>query len=161
MCSGDPYEPGCENLVVSPVNARRLLSDYLKDAKKSLTIYDPKISDSAMIGLLAERARAGVDIKVIGRMTRGIPGVEVRKSAIRADARTMVRDGNLVFVGSQSLRALELDARREVGIIVRHPKIGPDCRKYSRTTGRWRSKPRCRARMKRRRPKWPSASRKS
>lgn len=118
-----PYEPGRENLVVSPVNARRQLSDFLKDAKKSLKIYDPKISDPAMIGLLAERARAGVDIKVIGRMTRRISGVEVRKSAIRLHTRTMVRDGNFAFIGSQSLRALELDARREVGIIVRHPKI--------------------------------------
>jgi phosphatidylserine/phosphatidylglycerophosphate/cardiolipin synthase-like enzyme len=35
----------------------------------------------------------------------------------------MIRDGDTVFVGSQSLRALELDARREVGLIVRDPKV--------------------------------------
>ena len=35
----------------------------------------------------------------------------------------MIRDGDTVFVGSQSLRALELDARREVGLIARDPKV--------------------------------------
>ncbi len=34
----------------------------------------------------------------------------------------MVRDGREAFIGSQSLRPLELDARREVGIIFRDPK---------------------------------------
>jgi phosphatidylserine/phosphatidylglycerophosphate/cardiolipin synthase-like enzyme len=33
--------------------------------------------------------------------------------------RAIVRDGDAAFVGSQSLRALELDGRREVGLIVR------------------------------------------
>ena len=34
----------------------------------------------------------------------------------------MIRDGDTAFVGSQSLRALELDGRREVGLIVKEPK---------------------------------------
>ena len=38
---------------------------------------------------------------------------------MRLHTRTMVRDGNLAFVGSQSLRAIELDGRREVGVIFR------------------------------------------
>ncbi len=35
----------------------------------------------------------------------------------------MVRDGSAAFVGSQSLRKLELDGRREVGVIVSDPVI--------------------------------------
>jgi phosphatidylserine/phosphatidylglycerophosphate/cardiolipin synthase-like enzyme len=35
----------------------------------------------------------------------------------------MVRDADCAFVGSQSLRALELDARREVGLIAKDPKV--------------------------------------
>ena len=119
-----PYHPGPGNLVVSPVNARKLLSGFIKGTRKRLIIYDPKVSDPAMIGLLKERCRAGVDIKILGRLTREIPGVAVRKLApMRLHTRTMVSDGNLVFVGSQSLRALELDGRREVGVIFRDPKI--------------------------------------
>jgi phosphatidylserine/phosphatidylglycerophosphate/cardiolipin synthase-like enzyme len=34
----------------------------------------------------------------------------------------MVRDGRTAFVGSQSLRSIELDARREVGLIFRDRK---------------------------------------
>jgi hypothetical protein len=41
---------------------------------------------------------------------------------IRLHTRSIVRDGQWAFVGSQSLRALELDSRREVGIIFRDPK---------------------------------------
>ncbi len=32
--------------------------------------------------------------------------------------RAIVRDGNKAFLGSQSLRKLELDKRREVGLII-------------------------------------------
>ena len=38
--------------------------------------------------------------------------------ALRLHVRAMVRDGSAAFVGSQSLRKLELDGRREVGVIV-------------------------------------------
>jgi phosphatidylserine/phosphatidylglycerophosphate/cardiolipin synthase-like enzyme len=35
----------------------------------------------------------------------------------------MVRDGSQAFVGSQSLRKLELDGRREIGLIVNDTRI--------------------------------------
>jgi len=119
-----PYELCPDNLVVSPVNARKLLTSFLKGAKQGLIIYDPKISDPAMIGLIEERSRAGVEIKILGRMTRRIPGLAVHKLAsLRLHTRTMVRDGTLAFVGSQSLRAVELDSRREVGVIFRDSRV--------------------------------------
>jgi phosphatidylserine/phosphatidylglycerophosphate/cardiolipin synthase-like enzyme len=118
------YEPGSDSLAISPVNARRALASFIQAAKKELFIYDPKVSDAAMIRLLEERAAAGVDIRLIGRVTRKIPGVKVCKLAqMRLHTRTMVRDGRMAFVGSQSLRAIELDARREVGLIFREPRL--------------------------------------
>jgi phosphatidylserine/phosphatidylglycerophosphate/cardiolipin synthase-like enzyme len=42
---------------------------------------------------------------------------------MRLHVRAAVRDGSEAFVGSQSLRALELDGRREVGILSRDPKV--------------------------------------
>ena len=42
---------------------------------------------------------------------------------MRLHTRMMVRDGEDVFLGSQSLRTAELDARREVGLIFHDPKI--------------------------------------
>jgi hypothetical protein len=42
---------------------------------------------------------------------------------MRLHTRTILRDGTQAFIGSQSLRQLELDARREIGIIFRDAKI--------------------------------------
>ena len=118
------FEPGLERFLVSPINARRQLAGFIKDAKKELLIYDPKVSDPAMSQLLTERTQAGVDVRVIGRMTRKVNGVRVHKlPGMRLHTRTMIRDGNLAFIGSQSLREIELDARREVGLIFRDSKV--------------------------------------
>jgi phosphatidylserine/phosphatidylglycerophosphate/cardiolipin synthase-like enzyme len=118
------FEPGVDRFLVSPINARRQLAGFIKGARKELLIYDPKVSDPAMTQLLAERAHAGVQIRVIGRMTRKVNGVHAHKlPGTRLHTRTMVRDGNLAFMGSQSLREIELDARREVGLIFRDTKL--------------------------------------
>ncbi len=111
------YVPEWDNFVVSPLNARKQLEAFLENTKQQLLIYDPHISDRAMVRLLEARARSGVEIKIMGRMTRRAEGVAVRKTPIRLHARTIVRDRGHVFIGSQSLSEVELDARREVGII--------------------------------------------
>jgi cardiolipin synthase len=119
-----PYEPSLDCVVVSPINARKVLTKFIQEAKKKLIVYDPKVSDRAMIRLLAERAKAGVNVRVIGRMLGQVPGVEVRKlTRMRLHTRTMVRDGQVAFVGSQSLREQELDARRELGLIFRDSRV--------------------------------------
>jgi len=119
-----PYTSALPALVVSPVNARKQLSAFIKSAKKQLLIYDPEISDSSMLRLLEERFRAGVEIRIIGRIKRTNTGLEVRKMpGMRLHTRTMVRDGHQVFIGSQSLREVELGSRREVGIIFRDREI--------------------------------------
>jgi cardiolipin synthase A/B len=119
-----PYVPGLATFVVSPVNARKQLAAFLKGAKKELLIYDPEISDPAMLRLLDARQQAGVDIKVIGRISQAGTKLVVRKlSTMRLHTRTIIRDGKQAFVGSQSLRELELGSRREVGLIFRDKKI--------------------------------------
>ncbi|HEY2017448.1 MAG TPA: phospholipase D-like domain-containing protein [Bryobacteraceae bacterium] len=118
-----PFEPGFDRFVVSPANARKELTNFIRGTKKELVIYDPKISDPAIIRLLEDRARAGVEIRIIGRVTRKISGVSVRRLPMRLHTRTMVRDGRLAFVGSQSLREMELDNRREVGVICRERDV--------------------------------------
>jgi hypothetical protein len=89
-----------------------------------LLIYDPKIADTEMLRALSERTKVGVEIKVIGRVSKQNPGLEVRNLAkLRLHTRTIIRDRRQAFVGSQSLRLAELDSRREVGVIVREPKV--------------------------------------
>ena len=62
------YTPKLDTFVVSPANSRKVLGTFLKRAKKQLLIFDPKISDKEMIGILRNRAKAGVDVRVIGRV---------------------------------------------------------------------------------------------
>ncbi len=115
--------PVNRHLVVSPVNARTKLSEFILGAEKQLLIYDDKLSDTRMIEYLEDRAKAGLDVKVIGKMRRSVKGIEVRKlSPIRLHAQAIIRDGNEVFFGSQSLRKVELDRRREVGLITDNRK---------------------------------------
>jgi cardiolipin synthase len=119
-----PYAAGLPSLVVSPVNARKQLSALIQGAKKELLIYDPEVSDSTIIRLLEERANAGVTVRIIGRLTRKTAHLEQhRQTKWRLHARCIIRDGRQAFIGSQSLRELELGARREVGIIFRDPAI--------------------------------------
>src|ERR1700720_1762398 len=54
------YAAGHSKFLVSPVNSRKELARYLKSAKKELLIYDPKISDGAMLRILDDRRKAGV-----------------------------------------------------------------------------------------------------
>jgi len=118
------FEPIQDGLVVSPENAREQLATFIKRAKKSLAIYDPRLTDAPMMRLLQQRAKAGVDIRVIGKLGKSGGGLRPQKMpGLRLHVRAMVRDGDTVFVGSQSLRALELDGRREVGLIVRAPAV--------------------------------------
>ena len=91
--------------------------------KSSLLIYDPEVADPAIIRLLQERSKAGVEIRILGRVSRKSAKLEVKKLFMRLHTRMIVRDGEDAFLGSQSLRTAELDARREVGLIFHEPKI--------------------------------------
>ena len=114
-----PYTPGHDRLVVSPETSRKILKDFIDGAKKQLLIYDAKVSDRAMIKALHARVKDGVEVRVLGKISKGSGALEARKMpGLRLHVRAMIRDGSQAFVGSQSLRKLELDGRREVGVIV-------------------------------------------
>jgi cardiolipin synthase len=119
-----PYTSQLETFIVSPANARKQLSAFIERAQRELRIYDPKISDKHMMTILEERAKAGVDIRIIGRLGKNQANLRARQFVhMGLHTRTMVRDGEEAFIGSQSLREAELDSRRELGILIREPKI--------------------------------------
>ena len=119
-----PYEASNDRLVVSPDTTRKLLTQFIKGAKKELLIYDEKVSDKAMVKLLRERVAAGVEVKVIGKVIPAVPGIFTAKpTRLRLHVRAIVRDRKTAFVGSQSLRRPQIDGRREIGIISPHSKV--------------------------------------
>ncbi len=61
-----PYTSGYQRLIVSPENARERLAAFLKGARKQLLIYDPQVCDDAMLRIISERIKAGVEVKIIG-----------------------------------------------------------------------------------------------
>lgn len=121
-CTRTKYASKAETFVVSPENSRNVLGTFLKRAKKELLIYDPKISDREMLRILEERVKAGVVIKVIGSVAGRAPFDVQKLGGTRLHTRTIIRDRRQAFVGSQSLRTAELDARRELGLIIQDAK---------------------------------------
>ncbi len=120
----EDFEPNNQGFVVSPENAREELATFIKRTKKQLVIWDPKVTDTQMLRLLTQRQKTGVDIRIIGKVGKRGGDLRVQKMpGMRLHVRAIVRDGEAAFVGSQSLRALELDARREVGLITKDPKV--------------------------------------
>ena len=123
-CARQTYTPGCNRFVVSPLNARDVLSAFVKGAKRQLLIYDPRVSDRAMVGLLEDRIKAGVDVRVIGRVERDRTSLRVEKyPGARMHVRAIIRDQTQAFLGSQSLRKPELERRREIGVIFDEKRI--------------------------------------
>lgn len=114
------YEPRHEALVVSPENARARLTEFIRGAREQLLIYDARLSDRSMLKLIAERAKAGVDVRVLGRVAKASVVRAQKLPRYRLHIRAVVRDGEQAFVGSQSLRKVELDERREVGMLIAH-----------------------------------------
>jgi cardiolipin synthase len=122
-CARQPYVAEAA-LLVSPANARAQLTKFLGKARTQLLIYDPKISDPRILSLLKERVKAGVDVRIIGGVSgRGDDLPHQKYDGRRLHVRAIVRDGRRAFVGSQSLRRLELDKRREVGLFVKDAAV--------------------------------------
>jgi len=118
-CARQPYKPTFDRFVISPENAREKLTPFIAGAKRELLIYDPNVGDPALIELLEKLAAGGVDVRIIGRLDKKKSSLKVeRYPGDRLHVRAIVRDGDRAFIGSQSLRRLELEKRREIGIIV-------------------------------------------
>lgn len=119
-----PFSASKHTLVISPDNARQTLASFIEASKKELCIYDPDITDRAMLKLLEDRAKKGVSIRVIGKMSKRAGQLRAeRLPKRRLHARVIISDGRRAFLGSQGLRRAELDARREVGVIVHDARL--------------------------------------
>ncbi|HKS67162.1 MAG TPA: phospholipase D-like domain-containing protein [Candidatus Acidoferrales bacterium] len=116
------FTPRSNRFVVSPCNGRSVLARFLRRARKQLLIYDPNISDKEMLGILRARQKANVEIRVIGHVAGSLQAEVRQLAAIRLHTRTIIRDRHQAFIGSQSLRASELDRRRELGLIIQDAK---------------------------------------
>jgi cardiolipin synthase len=117
------YAPGSDRLLVSPENAREGLANFISGARRELLIYDPHVSDDAMLRLIRQRINAGVDVRIIGKVEAKWEVRAQKFPGRRLHIRAIMRDGRRAFLGSQSLRRLELEKRREIGVIVNDKRV--------------------------------------
>jgi phosphatidylserine/phosphatidylglycerophosphate/cardiolipin synthase-like enzyme len=99
-------------LIVGPEHARRVLTGMLDQARRSIRIVDPKVTDSAILDLLNTKRAEGMEVTVLGREGLGqyVP-----------HGKMLLVDEAVGVLGSLSLSALSLDFRREVAVVVRDP----------------------------------------
>jgi phosphatidylserine/phosphatidylglycerophosphate/cardiolipin synthase-like enzyme len=117
------YMPGADRFVVSPENARERLARFISGARKQLLIYDPHVSDDAMLRLIKQRINAGVEVRIIGKVEAKWKIRCEKFPGRRLHSRAIIRDGRRAFLGSQSLRRLELEKRREIGVIINDKRV--------------------------------------
>ena len=120
-CTRQPYAPSHDRLVVSPETLARAADRVHQGREEAAADLRREGQRQRLILQAAAGAREGRRRDPDDRQGRArrSPGVEARKlPGLRLHVRAIVRDGSAAFVGSQSLRKLELDGRREVGVIV-------------------------------------------
>ena len=59
-----------------------------------------------------------LDLRIIGKVGSNCQVKHEKYPGKRLHIRAIIRDGRRAFLGSQSLRRLELEKRREIGVIV-------------------------------------------
>ena len=118
---GESFRPRDLPLAISPYNSRSKLIELLNSAERDIRILDAKIEDQQVMSVLLRKAAAGCSVKVISRDTfydEVVSNFHVKKLArYKLHAKCVVVDSRRFFVGSQNLREVSLDRRREVGLI--------------------------------------------
>lgn len=110
-----PAPPGLsERLILGPERARAQLAELLESATRSIRIVDHKVTDPVMLGLLEAKRASGVVVEIVARSGPG---------GLRPHGKMIIVDEKVASIGSIALSALCLDFRREVGLIVRNPRV--------------------------------------
>ncbi len=125
-------ELSCTRLLVSPVNARSRVLDFIASAKTTLTIESMQFQDPEVREAVVDRARDGVSVRVLLAepewisanaaaleflSTNGIPS----RTRPNLHVKAIVVDGSSAYVGSENLSATSLDKNREIGLLTREP----------------------------------------
>ncbi len=101
-----------DRLIVGPHRARAQFTALLEQARKSIRIIDPKLTDPAIVNLLRAQKAAGLTVEVLRKAKVG---------NLVSHGKMMVIDDEVAVIGSISLAALAMDFRREVGLVIHDP----------------------------------------
>jgi phosphatidylserine/phosphatidylglycerophosphate/cardiolipin synthase-like enzyme len=114
-------------LAISPYNSREKILAFLGSAQRTIHISDAKLEDRQVLDLLREKAQNGVVVKVIGSKPSyadRVTAIQYRQiTRFKMHAKCVVVDSERAMVGSMNLRAVGLDRRREVAVLVDDSKV--------------------------------------
>ena len=113
-------------LLISPFNSRKKMNDILEGAEKSIHIADAKVEDPAIVQLLVNKARSGVEVRILGSQHGAPLPSSLDSRAIprfKLHAKCTIVDGVRAVIGSMNLRTESFDKRREVSIVVDDPDV--------------------------------------
>jgi cardiolipin synthase len=118
-----PFNPDPESpLLISPFNSRKKMTAILGAAERSIYIADAKLEDPAILGLLVEKTRSGVEVRVLGdakHVNSLPPALDSRAiPRFKLHAKCAIVDGARAVIGSMNMRTESFDKRREVSIVV-------------------------------------------
>ena len=127
----DPTGVVAPPLVLAPVDARAKILAVMRGAARTLDVYAQTLTDREVLGVLRDRAAAGVRVRVLlgsADVVRdnakllvtlrgwGIAAAAPDKPYVHAKA--AVADGARAYVGSANFTANSMDRNREVGLLV-------------------------------------------
>lgn len=122
----------CTRLLVSPVNARQRMLDFIASAKSELLVHSMQLADRDVRDALVLRKKAGVKVRALLADPGWIDanagaaaflaenGIEARW-APHVHVKAIVADGATAYVGSINLSYTSLTKNREVGLLVTEP----------------------------------------
>ncbi|MBV8063046.1 MAG: hypothetical protein JOY51_05590 [Nevskia sp.] len=137
-----PYVPGAAagHMVISPVNSRRQLMSLIDSAQQSLRLEDEEMGDKQVVDALVAKAKDGVKVQVLlqqpssaesGPQPAGTMSTAQAAQALQdggcdveyiskpyLHAKSIVADGQTVYLGSINLTANSMDKNRELGILI-------------------------------------------
>lgn len=121
------------HLVVSPVNSRSTILDFINSSQTSVWLYAEVLRDEGVTEALDEAVARGVDVRLLVNPSTSeddVPyfldvldhGVQVRiLSSPYVHSKAMIIDDEQVLIGSQNYSLTSLDRNREVGIVINDP----------------------------------------
>lgn len=133
--------PAGADLVWSPTNAQAKLTGLINNAKSSLKVYSEEMDDPAVTTDLANAAKRGVKVRVVGENESGEynseytqlhnagvrisyysnpSGFYIHGKVIMADYGTSAAK---IYIGSENFSSTSLTENRELGLIISNPAI--------------------------------------
>jgi phosphatidylserine/phosphatidylglycerophosphate/cardiolipin synthase-like enzyme len=124
----------CTRLLVSPVNAKQRLLDFIASAKTDVLVESMQLADNDVRDALAARKAAGATVRVLLAdpswitanadaaaflASHGIEARHMKDPGVHVKA--VVVDGKLAYAGSINLSWTSLTKNREVGLLITEP----------------------------------------